>query len=182
MLHFRVRRAKIKWVMQMDNEMPKRKPIRLKEYDYSQPGAYFLTICTESRKKCFWKTVGARIARPQDVPLNAYGRIVDDAINKIHTIYPAVYVAQYVIMPNHIHLLLEIHPDACGRPMVAPTMDRIVRQFKGYVTKQIGTSVWQKLYFDHIIRNRQDYDEHMRYIYENPLCWMYDELYCEDEL
>ncbi len=53
--------------------------------------------------------------------------------------------------------------------MVAPTMSRIVGQFKGYVTKKIGEPIWQKLYFDHIIRNRQDYEEHIEYIYENPI-------------
>ena len=57
--------------------------------------------------------------------------------------------------------------------MVAPTLSRIVNQFKGYVTKRIGESVWQKLFYDHIIRNREDYDEHMKYIYENPMRWYY---------
>ena len=57
--------------------------------------------------------------------------------------------------------------------MVAPTMSRVVKQLKGYITKKIGTSIWQKLFFDHVIRNYEDYEEHMRYIYENPMRWYY---------
>ena len=80
-------------------------------------------------------------------------------------------------MPNHIHLLLTIGSDEYGRPMVAPTMSRVVQQLKGYVAKRIGHSVWQKLFHDHIIRNREDYDEHVKYILENPMRWQYDDLY-----
>ena len=64
--------------------------------------------------------------------------------------------------------------------MVAPTVSRLIQQMKGYVTKRIGVSIWQKLFFDHVIRNRQDYEEHMQYIYENPMRWYYDELYSEE--
>ena len=55
--------------------------------------------------------------------------------------------------------------------VVAPTMSRVVQQLKGYVTKRIGHSIWQKLFFDHIIRNHIDYEEHIKYIYENPMLW-----------
>ena len=153
----------------MEKELSKRKSNRLINYDYSSAGAYFLTICTKERRNHFWKNVGASIARPQEVRLSEVGEIVDTAINNISNIYPAVLVEQYVIMPDHIHLLVSISTDEYGRPMVAPTMSRIVGQLKGYVTKKIGKPIWQKLYFDHIIRNRQDYEEHMEYIYENPI-------------
>ena len=159
--------------------MPKRKAPRLKGFDYSTTGAYFITICTKERQNYFWNNVGATIGRPQDVELSPYGKTVDDAINNISNIYPSISVEQYVIMPDHIHLLLLIHADDCGRPMVAPTISRVVQQLKGYVTKNIGVSLWQKLFFDHIIRNRQDYEEHVKYILENPLRWHYDKLYSE---
>ena len=58
--------------------------------------------------------------------------------------------------------------------MVAPTVSRIVKQFKGSVTKQIGKSIWQKSFFDHVIRNKEDYEKHVKYIYENPLALYYD--------
>ena len=89
-------------------------------------------------------------------------------------------VDNYVIMPNHIHLLLIICADENGRPMVAPTVSRVIQQLKGYVTKRIGYSIWQKLYYDHVIRGREDYNEINKYIHENPARWFYDELYSEE--
>ncbi|MBQ7334247.1 MAG: transposase [Clostridia bacterium] len=160
----------------MDNEktLPKRKDIRLKNYDYSSSGVYFLTICTSERRNYFWANVGATIGRPQDIALSEYGNIVDKAINNIPYVYPALDVDHYVIMPDHIHLLLIVCADECGRPMVAPTMSRVVQQLKGYITKRIGHSIWQKLFIDHVIRNREDYEEHVKYIYDNPIRWQYD--------
>ncbi len=160
--------------------MPKRKDIRLKNYDYSSSGGYFLTICTSERRNYFWANVGATIGRPQDVALSSYGTIVDEAINNISSIYSAIDIDCYVIMPDHIHLLLFIRTDEYGRPMVAPTMSRVVQQLKGYITKRIGCSIWQKLFVDHVIRNREDYEEHVKYIYENPIRWQHDHLYAKD--
>ena len=171
----------MEWVMKMDKEkeLPKRKHPRLDNYDYSSTGAYFITICTSERRNYFWGNVGATIGRPQDVILSHYGNIVDEAINNIPSIYPAVDVDRYVIMPDHIHLLLIIRADEYGRPMVAPTMSRVVQQLKGYITKRIGSSIWQKLFVDHVIRNRQDYEEHVKYIYENPMKWSLQHLKTE---
>ena len=108
----------------MYTDLPKRKPNRLKEYDYSSPGAYFITICTNDRRNLFWENVGASIARPQDVRLSEYGKIVDSAIRNIPVHYPAITVDSYTVMPNHIHLLLQINTDENGRAMLAPTMMR----------------------------------------------------------
>jgi REP element-mobilizing transposase RayT len=83
-------------------------------------------------------------------------------------------------MPNHIHLLLRVCSDEYGRPMVAPTMSRVVNQLKGYTVKQIGRPIWQKSFHDHIVRNQKDYEEHINYIYTNPMHWYYDELYTEE--
>lgn len=112
--------------MEKGKELPKRKKNRLENYDYSSCGAYFITICTIERRNYFWDSVGATIGRPQDVNLSQYGRIADEAINNISSIYPTLKVEHQVIMP------------------------------------------------DHIIRNRQDYEEHMKYIYENPTKWQYE--------
>ena len=160
------------WVIKMDKELPSRKRNRLKHYDYSSCGAYFITICTSDRRNYFWNGVGATIGRPQDVDLSQYGKLVDEAINNIPSIYPALKLDHYVIMPDHIHLLLIIRADEYGRPMVAPTISRVVQQLKGYITKRSGHSIWQKLFFDHVIRNRQDYEEHVKYICDNPVKWV----------
>ena len=73
-----------------------------------------------------------------------------------------------------------IRADEYGRPMVAPTISRVVQQLKGYITKRIGSSIWQKLFVDHVIRNRQDYEEHVKYIYENPMKWSLQHLKTEE--
>lgn len=164
----------------MDNkEIPKRKKNRLTCYDYSSCGAYFLTVCTSNRCNYFWENdvsseVGATIGRPYDVKLSKYGKIADKAINDIPFVYPAVKVDHYVIMPDHIHLLLSIRADESGRPMVAPTVSRIVQQMKCCVSKRIGHPICQKSFFDHVIRNKEDYQKHVKYIYENPLALYYD--------
>ena len=157
--------------MERDESMPRRKSIRLKGFSYDTPGVYFLTVCTQPRQNYFWQNVGAAIGRPQDVVLSSYGRIVEESIRRISAVYPSVFVDRYVILPDHFHLLLVIRSDEYGRPMAAPTVDNIINKMKGYVSKKIGKSIWQKGYVDHIIRNRRDYEEHVKYIEENPLRW-----------
>ena len=161
-------------------ELPKRKPNRLPDFDYSTPGGYFITVCTKDRKCILWDTVGASIARPQTPQLSYWGTIVDKAIRDIGIHYPAVSVDHFVVMPNHIHLLLQIKTDPDGRAMPAPTISRVVQQLKGIVTKQIGHSVWQKLYHDHVIRNEADYRKIWEYIDNNPARWKEDCFYEAD--
>ena len=150
-------------------EPNKRKTIRLENYSYNQARAYFITICTKERKKLFWNCVGATIGRPQEITLSRYGEIVNNAIKNIPKHYPAISVDKYVIMPDHIHLLLHIHSDENGRAMHAPTISTVIQQTKGYVTKQIGLPIWQKLFYDHVIRDHNDYDEIWEYMENNPL-------------
>ena len=155
-------------------DYPTRKPNRLVGYDYSSTGAYFITVCTKDRKKIFWESEGATIGRPNEIVLSKYGLIVEEAILNISKHYPAVTVDKYIVMPDHIHLLLQIHNDNDGRPMVAPTISNVVKQMKGYVSKQIGFPVWQKLFDDHVIRNQNDYNEIWQYIDNNPSKLIYN--------
>lgn len=175
--------------------MERRKNIRLQQYDYSAAGCYFITICTRNRENRFWRVetktaglpndavVGARIARPDcpDYSLSAYGIIADAAIRSIHDHYPAVLVENYVVMSNHIHLLLTISSDENGRAMRAPTISVVVNQLKGYISKQVGEPIWQKLFHDHIIRDEADYQKHWQYIEDNPAKWSEDEYYLEEQ-
>ena len=161
-------------------ELPKRKPNRLTEYDYSIPNAYFITVCTENRKNLFWTDVGAIIDRPKNVPLTNLGMIVRQSIHDISIHYPAITVDHAVIMPNHIHLLLQINTDHDGRSMIAPTISTVVRLMKGAVSKQAGFSLWQKGFYDHIIRNDNDYRDIWNYIEGNPSKWAEDKLYISD--
>ena len=113
--------------MDKGKELPKRKDIRLKNYDYSSPGAYFVTICTENRKNYFWNgsidpqvfdwhSVGANCVRPQNLPLSDIGNIVLDELERWNQTYPAVSLYSYVIMPNHLHIMVIISADEYGRP------------------------------------------------------------------
>ena len=162
-------------------DFPKRKQYRLKDFDYSQPNAYFITICTENRKNMFWENVGESIARPEDVRLSAYGKMAEQAIGEIPNHYGAVTVDHFVIMPNHIHLLLQIHTDRDGRAMLAPTISTVIAQMKGAVTKKIGHPIWQKLFHDHVVRNRRDYEMIWNYIEGNPMKWSEDCFYTEEK-
>ena len=163
--------------MESPQKLPARKPNRLPDYDYSTPGAYFITICLKDRKNLLWESVGASIARPQRPPLSHWGRIVDESIKNIPLCYPGISVDHYVIMPNHIHLLLQIQTDGDGRAMLAPTVSVVIQQLKGVVTKQIGHSIWQKLFHDHVIRNEADYLKIWQYIDTNPAKWEADCFY-----
>ena len=151
------------------NNLPKRKPIRIIDYDYSTPGAYFITVCTANRENIFWTGVGADIIRPQDVPLSTAGKIVEQGILQIPTHYENVVVDNFCIMPDHIHLILRIESDIDGRIVSAPTVSTVVGSMKRWVSRQIGRPVWQKSFYDHGIRNQQDYDEIWQYIENNPL-------------
>ena len=161
-------------------QLQKRKNIRLKDYNYGSQGAYFITICIKERHNLLWENVvGASCARPclhsSDIPLSNIGKIVEKEINKIESFYNNVVIDKYVVMPNHIHLIIIINDTESGRPKVAPTtISRIIQQFKGSITKQIGFSMWQKLFHDHIIRNEAEYIKILKYIEENPLNWKSD--------
>ena len=150
------------------NELPKRKQIRIKDYDYSTPGAYFITVCTANREKIFWDSVGADIIRPQNIPLSTAGKILEQGILQIAKHYENVVVDKFCIMPDHVHLILRIESNMDGRIVSAPTVSTVVGSMKRWVSRQIGRPIWQKSFYDHGIRNRQDYEEIWQYIENNP--------------
>ena len=160
-------------------ELPKRKQNRLKEFDYGSGYSYFITICTQGRVKTLSNittTVGEDIILPQStVKLTNIGQIVEESILSIENHYENVFLEQYVIMPNHVHLILTISND--GRIISSPTIPIIVGQLKRYASKKTGISLWQRSYHDHVIRNKKDYEEISKYIYENPINWETDEFY-----
>ena len=168
----------------MQNKLPQRKQIRLKYYNYSEQGYYFITICTKDRKQILSKiisnsgkknikSVGANCVRPQ-IQLSVIGKMLDKEINKISNIYKNIIIDEYVIMPNHIHLIIAIK---YGRTQFAPTISRIIKQYKGSVTKKLGYNIWQKSFYEHIIRNEKEYYKIVEYIQKNPLKWEEDKYY-----
>ena len=147
--------------------------------------------------------------------LSEYGKIVDKWIKNISVKYPEISVERYVIMPNHVHLLLFLTNDGRGDPgrgdpgrgdpgrgdlgrgdlgrgapspttTTAVTINEVMGWFKYQSTKEInatrgtlGQKIWQRSFYDHIIRNQHDYDEIVKYIYENPIKWRFDKLFEE---
>ncbi len=108
--------------MDENKETPKRKPTRLKNFDYSYPGAYFVTICTDKRENFFWddafdvkafswRSVGANCVRPQNLPLTNVGKTVLEELERWNETYSAVSLSAYVIMPNHLHIMVVILAD-----------------------------------------------------------------------
>ena len=182
----------------MENDkFPKRKINRLKSWNYSNNGGYFITICTDNRKHILSKICvgdahflckrvspsGLTASPPFPVPqLTKTGQIVDDYIKNINLKYSCVTVNEYIIMPNHIHLLLFIDNNGTGNP--SPTVGNIIGWFKYNTTKSVneeyksaGNKLWQRSYYDHIIRDEKDYMEKLNYILSNPLKWIDDEYY-----
>ncbi len=182
------------WVMEMD-ELKNRKTTRLKGADYNRNQAVFLTICTKERKCILSRVVGTGVLDGPQIELTKHGQIADKYIHQLSDFYDDLSVERYVIMPNHIHIMLWVKgaengpsrtPEADGPSRTpVPTVQnsvpsRFVSTFKRFCNKEYGTNIWQYRSNDHIIRNRQDYEEHLRYIYENPMRWYYDELYTEE--
>lgn len=160
------------------DSLPKRKQNRLTGYDYSQPGCYFVTICSRDREHLFGCVVGADVLIGPHVQLSEVGAIVEQTISQIPS------VDKYIVMPNHVHILLRL-PVANNGPMgtSAPTQSVpwIVRYLKRTVTMACGKTVWQRGYHDHIIRNEADYLRIWDYIDTNPAKWREDCYYCQAE-
>ena len=188
--------------MRFDPERHHRRSIRLKGYDYHQPGAYFVTICTQDRACLFGDAVEG------EIQLNDAGRMVHDVWNELPNHYPGIAIDAFVVMPNHIHgimILVGADPRVCpnagqppvgvgpraypGQPQgVAPTLGLpdVVHRFKTMTTrrytdgaKQLGWEpfrgrLWQRNYYEHIIRNEESLNRIREYILTDPMHWAMD--------
>ena len=101
--------------------------------------------------------------------LSRCGEIVEKYIQKMNYQYDNVCIDKYVIMPDHIHMLLSIHTDEDGRQIAAPTMSMVVGHMKRWVSMKIGSSIWQKSFIDRVIRNDTGYRAVWEYIENNPI-------------
>ena len=176
--------------MKFDPQKHHRRSIRLKEHDYSQPGGYFVTIVTYRRDILFGEIVNG------EMKLNDYGRIADECWRLIPGHFPNVELGVHVVMPNHMHGIIVINEGAdadasarrgtiyrapteqFGKP-VARSIPTIIRSFKSAVTRRIGrelnaTGIWQRNYYEHIIRDDREMDRIHRYIESNPSMWADD--------
>ena len=153
-------------------KLPERKDLRLKEYDYAA-GWYFVTICTAGRKCIFGHVVGGDAHIAPQMALSTYGKTVEQYIKTISGI------DSYVIMPNHVHFVVSIGAENGSMWASTPTktLGSLVRSFKTMVTKAIGEKIWQRYYYDHVIRNEADYLRIRQYMDNNPAQWAEDVYY-----
>jgi len=147
---------------------PKRKKMRLPQYDYSQNGAYFITICTQDKKCILSHVVGGDALIAPQIRLTKYGQIAEKYIKNI----PGI--RKYIIMPNHIHLLIVIDGSMKAS---TPTVSSMIRSFKGLTVKEIGKPIFQRSFYDHIVRDETDYLNIWEYINSNALKWHEDKYY-----
>jgi len=159
--------------------MKERKPNRFKDFDYSQDGYYFVTICTRARKDFFGDIKEGKIG------LNRYGEIVNQCWRDLARHYPNCSLDSFAIMPNHVHGIIVIdNGDLVGnglKPFPTRGLSEIIRGFKTFSSRKINEEIkidnkfrWQKSFHDHIIRNDKSLENLMQYIMYNPLKWELD--------
>ena len=163
--------------MEYNQKIHHRRSIRLKGYDYSQAGLYFITICCQNRICLFGKT------NDGEMILNDAGYAAKKYWYEIPMHYPHIRLHEFVIMPNHVHGIVGAENIPPLRENIPP-LGNIVRGYKIGVTKwfqknknyQIGTKIWQRNYWEHIIRNENEYRRITQYIINNPKKWEQDKL------
>ncbi|MGK5090421.1 transposase [Deltaproteobacteria bacterium TL4] len=181
--------------MKYDPAKHHRRSIRLKGYDYTQNGAYFVTICVQNRECLFGKIVD------EAMRLNGAGQIVVDTWEWLASQYDHVDLDNWVVMPNHLHGIIVLTDDGDngddgrGGSRTAPTnhpkkrkpLGRLIGAFKTVSTKHInawrqtpGNQLWQRNYYEHIIRNEASLNQIQEYILNNPRVWTEDSLFVKE--
>jgi len=165
------------------NELPIRNPTRLRRYDFSKSGAYFVTFNVTGMHRMLGTVVGAGSTRPPTkqtsyVELSVHGKIVDNAIQMLLEKFNCVFVDKYIVMPNHVHMIIII--DNHGQVDPAPILSSVVGYLKFQTMKEIKIrDFWQRSFHDHIIRNAESHNKIRRYIHINPSIWQHDCHYTE---
>jgi REP element-mobilizing transposase RayT len=150
----------------MKENLPVRKKIRLKYYDYSQENMYFITICVKDRLEILGK-----IEEDNHIKLTKEGNIVKQNIYRLEEIYTNIIVDEYIVMPNHLHILILInYKDGI-------TISKIIKHLKTNISREIKYSIWQKSFYEHIIRNEKEYLKIKEYIKNNVINWRTDKYF-----
>ena len=149
----------------MENKFFTRKNPRLTNYNYTDGGYYFITICTKDKIHYFGEILNEKMQ------FSEIGKIAFDNIKRLNDMYKTIKIDKFVIMPNHIHLILIIDKQS------NISVSNIIKKYKEWIKKNIGKGIWQKSFYDHIIRNEKDYLRIWEYIDENILKWSLDKYY-----
>ena len=179
-------------------EFPKRKSTRHPVYDYNSPGYYFITICTKNKSMLLGQIVGRSLpdapertgVYPTEHPEAApyiqyyeYGEIALRQLDIMASYYKEIILEKYVVMPNHIHLLLHIPghfpPNNTNSLRKNAAVSQFVGTFKRFCNKQYGCNIWQTSFHDHVIRGEDDYQKIWMYIETNPIRWQKDCFYTQ---
>lgn len=180
--------------MKYDPTKHHRRSIRLKGYDYSQVGAYFVTLCTENRESLFGRV------DDDEMCVNDFGMIATEFWDQIPHRFPGVELDEFVVMPNHVHGIIVITENPAGAIWVGANpvgaihesplqtqrrkmlLSKIIGYFKMNTAKRInaardtaGTQVWQRDYYEHIVRDEHELSRLREYIANNPARWAEDE-------
>ncbi|MBR6378227.1 MAG: transposase [Oscillospiraceae bacterium] len=162
----------------MDENRPKRKSTRLPNYSYSNVGYYFITICAKNKEKLFGTVVGGGALDAPYVALTECGKIVEQYVGSTDKIQ-GIQVDKYVIMPNHLHMILIIHEESEKQARANERIPHAVGTMKRLVNRDFGRNVFQRGYHDHVIRGEKDYQKIWSYIEDNPRRWKDDCFYVE---
>lgn len=163
--------------------LPQRKPPRLRGYDYSTPGMYFLTVCVKDRRPLLGRIVGCGACDAPQMVLSDYGKVLDERIRFMSSRYSHMYVDKYVVMPNHFHLILSISAQNGASETAAPynsETSKFVSLLKRYCNRMYGKNIWQTSFHDHVIRGEADYRKIWEYIDTNVIRWEKDCFYLRE--
>lgn len=174
--------------MTFDPRIHHRRSLRLKEYDYSQAGAYFVTICTKERDCLFGPVVEG------EMQTNAAGEMIRRVWDELPVQYPGVEIDEFIVMPNHVHGVVVLTGKNLGQaqgPAPTRTLADVIHRFKSFTTccyslgvkedgwRPYAGQLWQRNYYEHVVRGDKELEQIREYIANNPLQWMMDEYYRE---
>jgi len=179
--------------MKYNPKIHHRQSIRLRGYDYSQPGSYFITLCTQNRECNLGEIMNG------EMKFTVRGFIIDEFWLKIPDHFPNVELDEFIVMPNHIHGIIVINGNFHERgkhqqnhkesgennieggetpPLRKTTLGQIIAYYKYQTTKIINQidntpaiRIWQRNYYERIIRNQKILDLARQYIFQNPFRW-----------
>ena len=166
--------------MKFDSNIHRRRSIRLKGYDYSSGGMYFVTICTQERERLFGEIVGAALRGRPDGASEMIKKWLKETEHK----FAGIEIVKYIIMPNHIHFMVSLQGGHAGPPLheivewfKTMTTNEYIRGVKSGLYPPFNKRIWQRDYYEQIIRDESDYQRIWQYIDDNPSCWIEDDYY-----